>query len=67
MVYMPASETAHVETRASAGPSLIERIVGFFSLMGAAIRVARAVESHRNADVADLRVLGITSKLPRSW
>lgn len=39
----------------------------FFSILGAAVRAANAVESHRQPAREDLRVLGITGDLPKAF
>ena len=39
----------------------------FFGILGAAIRVTRAVESRHDPDRDDLRTLGIDRPLPKSW
>jgi hypothetical protein len=31
------------------------------------VRIARAVEAHRDPDLEDLQVLGISEKLPKAW
>ena len=36
-------------------------------LLAAAIRATRAVEARRDPSPADLRTLGITTKLPAAW
>lgn len=67
MVYLPVS---HVTLRdgEEARPSRLSAIlawgVDFFGMLGAARRVAAAVESHREPDRVDLRTLGIRN-LPK--
>ena len=39
----------------------------FFEILGAAIRVTRALESRHDPDRDDLRTLGINQPLPKSW
>ncbi len=47
--------------------NVISHVSGFFALMGAAMRVSRAVEARRTPSLADLRALGIDAPLPRTW
>lgn len=39
----------------------------YLHLFAAATRAARAVEARRDPNPADLKLLGITSKLPKAW
>ena len=70
MVYLPVS---HLAPRPGerANTSRLARITAaigaFFEILGAAIRVTRAVESRHNPDREDLRTLGINQPLPKSW
>ena len=45
---------------------MLAHVVEFFVLLGASIRVSRAVEAHRAPSAEDLAILGITGKLPYS-
>jgi hypothetical protein len=53
--------------RRPGGVRRFTRIVGFFGMLAAAVRIARAVEAHRDPDLEDLQVLGISEKLPKAW
>lgn len=67
MVFLPVS---HLRTRsgvASHFSAIAARAVDILGMLGAATRVARAVEAHRDPRDADLRKLGITSRLPKVW
>lgn len=52
-------------------PSRLSRLVAasgdFLRLFAAAVRASRAVEAHRAPDRADLKTLGIRTKLPTPW
>jgi hypothetical protein len=39
----------------------------FFAMLGASLRVARAVENHRQAAPSDLNLLGIRHPLPGNY
>ena len=70
MVSLPVS---HLAPRPGehANTSRVARIAAaigdFFEILGAAIRVTRAVESRHDPDRDDLRTLGIDRPLPKSW
>jgi hypothetical protein len=66
MVYLPVSHvTAEGAPRRSRLAAIADRAVALFRTLGAAIRVSQAVESRREADPADLNILGIRGPLPR--
>ena len=48
-------------------PSFGARLMAFFDILGASIRVARAAETGSPARPEDLATLGIKGPLPRSW
>lgn len=69
MVSLPVSHRsprpgAHANTSRVA--RMAAAIGDFFEILGAAIRVARAVESRHDPDRDDLRTLGIDRPLPKS-
>ena len=69
MTYLPLSDA-----RAQTGPGTPSRLSAFAAavaeymhVFAAATRAARAVEARRSPRPADLKVLGITGKLPSAW
>jgi hypothetical protein len=69
MVHLPIS---HPSARAASGlPSLastaVSRVVEFLQILAAAVRAARAAEARRDPSPADMKLLGITGKLPKTW
>ena len=69
MAYLPASS---FPTRtAPATPSRLRTfgatVLEYLHLFAAATRAARAVEARRHPNPADLKLLGITTKLPGRW
>jgi hypothetical protein len=66
MVYLPVSQVS-VEgaSRRSRFAALADWSAALVRTLGAAIRVSQAVESHRDADPGDLKILGIPGPLPR--
>lgn len=61
MAYAYTSELGHPRSRLAA---LFADFRGFFALLGAALRVARAVEDRRQPAAGDLNILGIEGPLP---
>jgi hypothetical protein len=67
MVALPVSDRVRPNAFARWFRSLRTKIAGHFEMMGAAIRVGRAVESHQRPSAEDLATLGINGQLPRGW
>lgn len=65
MVYMPSTHLSARRGVASRLSAIAAWGVDMFGVLGAATRVASAVESRREPAEADLRRLGIVGKLPK--
>lgn len=68
MVYLPVSHVTlgdGEKSRASRLSAIVAWSVGFFGILGAARRVAAAVETGHTPQRADLRALGIKGDLPK--
>jgi hypothetical protein len=66
MVYLPVSDaTVGAARRPSRLAAFAALVADTFATLGAATRVARAVEANREAAPADLKRLGIRGPLPR--
>lgn len=62
---MAHTSTYGSEHRGSAFSAAVAEIGAFFTLLGAAIRVANATEAGRQPDARDAKLLGIKGPLPR--
>ena len=70
MVSLPVSHFAPrpgEHAKASRVARIAAALADFFEILGAAIRVTRAVESRHDPDRDDLRTLGIDRPLPKFW
>jgi len=68
MAFLADTHSGHAV--AGRGRARMSSVIGsmseFIAIMGAAVRVANAVEAHRAPKTEDLRALGIEQPLPRS-
>lgn len=69
MAHSPTSHLA-IPTQSARPSRWLEfaRIVSeYLQIFGAAVRASRALEARREPRPADLKLLGITGKLPKAW
>ena len=69
MVYLPVSPVAARTggSEPSRFAALVSGAAEFFRIIGAATRVAAAVEARRAPNPDDLATLGVNGKLPPAW
>lgn len=66
MTYLDLSTRTEATVFSRVG-AFMAAVSEWLQILGAATRAARAVEARRDPRPDDLRLLGITGKLPKAW